>query len=839
MKLKAAKNYLAALAVIAVLLFASDSLAFAQGDRSGSERQSSETATHAEALFQNALLLSNTEEYESARLQLQEAMGLWVGMREPGKAAQAALQMGDRSKQDKRYQDALNYYRLALDIKSLPGAVRANAWNAIALIYAELYLHDLAVHYFNQALDQARIINDLPAQTLALTGLADLYHQQGAMEKASVRITQALGLSKKGDTDPALLVLKGQISQEQGAVENAKDAFEEALAIYRNTSNVGGQVRVLCALSTLCLLVSQKQAALEYAEQAVELAEKQAKRAISLADHVNARELRWPAWLSRARAERVLGQKERALKSYLRAINHFKGIWWAVYITTEASAIALREESQATYREYIDLLMEQGQFKEAYELADEAKARTLLIFTGARRKKPLSEDVKQAATLSELSQSIIRLRLQLLAANLSREQQAKLQKELEENEYKVQEIRLQAEMEHYKERLVWSKPATAEQLQKQMARDQMTLAEFSLGQNRSYLWLFTRGEVYFEMLPGRKEIEQAIRSYLGVLAATPNHLHLEGDLAKARAQAESLFATLFGSLSQQIKPGQRLIVVPDGLLHFLPFEALVHNGHYLVEDHEISYNPSASMLGLWQDSESRVVNRDKLEILAVGDPALEPESKAPGGKTQAKGLSDLAQQMRAAQGLHLAPLPRTRDEIQYIASLFPADQRKVLLGWECTEEALKREPLRRYRRLHIASHSLIDEKSPLRSALVLTPGGEEDGLLEADEISRLDLDCDLVVVSACQTGRGQLLSGEGIIGLSRAFLYAGARSVVVSLWNVSDISTGQLMKNFYQNLTGGLSNAAALRQAKLQMLSSGKQTRHPHYWSSFVMVGKP
>jgi CHAT domain-containing protein len=123
--------------------------------------------------------------------------------------------------------------------------------------------------------------------------------------------------------------------------------------------------------------------------------------------------------------------------------------------------------------------------------------------------------------------------------------------------------------------------------------------------------------------------------------------------------------------------------------------------------------------------------------------------------------------------------------------------------------------------------------------LTLGDGAEEDGFLEVSEISRLDLDCDLVVLSACQTGRGQLLSGEGIVGLSRAFLYAGARSVVVSLWNVSDISTGQLMKNFYQNLTAGQSNAAALRRAKLQMLSSGKEARHPYYWSSFVMVGKP
>jgi CHAT domain-containing protein len=247
------------------------------------------------------------------------------------------------------------------------------------------------------------------------------------------------------------------------------------------------------------------------------------------------------------------------------------------------------------------------------------------------------------------------------------------------------------------------------------------------------------------------------------------------------------------------------------------------------------------MLGLWQGSESRVESDDKMELLAIGDPLFEPRSKASGGKGLRIGLIKRAQQMPAARGFRLTPLPRTRDEIQYIANLFPAERRKVFLGRHSTEEAIKRESLERYRRLHFATHSLINEKSPLRSAVALAPGddAEEDGFLEVSEISMLNLDCDLVVVSACQTGRGQLLSAEGIVGMSRAFLYAGARSVVVSLWNVSDISTSQFMKDFYQHLVNGTGNAAALREAKLQMIRLGGQTQHPYYWASFVIVGKP
>lgn len=843
MKRKNVIIFITACFVCAVWFLASDMFAYQQRDGSAGMRPSPPTASQAEALFQNALLSFDKQESESVRPQLQEAMRLWIALRETGKAAGAALLMGDRAKQARKYQDALFYYQKALDVNPLLDAVKANAWNAMAQVYAELHLNTLAADYFNRALIPARLIGNLQAQTLALTGLGELYHQQGAIDKALAYVTQALRLSKqsRAEADPGLLYLQGQLNQKQGFVEDARSAFEEALMSYKKTGDPAGQVKILCALSALSLAGSQKQSALNQAEAAVTLAETQKERAVSFIEKVNALELRWHAYLARARAERALDQKENARKSYSRAISCFEGVWWPIYMVTEASAVAFREEAQAAYREFVDLLMEQGKFEEAYNYADEAKAATLLNFTGARQKNPLPENVEQAASLRELSESIARLRLELLAPPLSPAQQAKLKKEIEDAELKMQEIQLQVEMAHSKERLVWTPPASADQLQKQMAGDQMALVEFSLGENRSFVWLFTRGKVYYEILPARQEIDKVVRPYLDSLAATPNLLFIDRDLAKLRGQAEALFATLFGRLAAQVEPGQRLIIVPDGLLHYLPFETLIYNDRYLIEDHEIIYNPSASVLGLLQAAGKQADSGDKLELLAVGDPVFEPQATAIGGKL-AKNRSRHPARLRLAErGVQLAPLPRTRDEVQHIAGLFPPDRCRVLLGSESTETAVKRESLRRYRRLHFATHSLIDEQSPARCAVVLTPddGAEEDGLLEVNEIARLDLDCDLVVVSACQTGRGKLLSGEGVVGLSRAFLYAGARAVVVSLWNVSDISTSRLMKNFYQNLTGGMTNAAALRRAKLDMLSSGQQTRHPYYWSPFVMIGKP
>ncbi|HST19599.1 MAG TPA: CHAT domain-containing protein [Blastocatellia bacterium] len=848
MKNKTPSMPLMAFFVTALLLFASDSFAFKQSGKAESDRQSSESARKAEELFQDVLRMPNIIDSEPKRLRLQESMRLWEQIGKPEKAAQAALQVGDRYKQVRKYHDALYCYTQALSVKSLPGSIRLNALNAIALIYAQLYQGDLALRYFTESLKQARAINDIPAQVFALIRLANLAYQQGDKAQALARIAKAQKLNEQSnaDADPALLYLLGQIRQEEGSVEEAKGALEEALAIYGRQGNVEGQVRTLCSISTISLRSSQKQEALEQATQAVELANKHRRQMVSAEDKLNASELLWRSMASLARAERAVGQKDKAIKSYEFAIAQFERVSLGRYIATASGLIASREEAHGAYRELVDVLMEQGEIQKAFAYVEYAKARALLNLTRAQQAPPPSDSSKQVATLRERS----RLKTQKLSkspsSNLNPERRAQLQTDTSDVEGKLQEEQVQNEMSHSRERLAWANLVKAEQLQKQMAGDQVALVEFFLAENRSYVWMFTRGNVFVEILPARKEIEKAVRSYLGILASPHKSLRIENDLTKLREQAQALFSILFGSLAKHIEPDQQLIVVPDGLLHYLPFETLINNERLLIEDHEISYDPSASMLDLLQDSGNRVDSEDRMEILAIGDPVFEPGSKAIGGKgmryvsNKVMRQGKVMRQRASARGFSLPPLPRTRDEVQFIASLFPADRRKLLTGMESTEEAVKHESLRRYRRLHFATHSLIDEKSPLRSAVALTPdnNAEEDGFLEVSEISKLDLDCDLVVVSACQTGRGQLLTGEGIVGLSWAFLGAGARSVVVSLWNVSDISTSQLMKNFYQNMNDGLSNAAALRKAKLQMLNSGKGARHPYYWSAFVIVGK-
>ena len=187
-----------------------------------------------------------------------------------------------------------------------------------------------------------------------------------------------------------------------------------------------------------------------------------------------------------------------------------------------------------------------------------------------------------------------------------------------------------------------------------------------------------------------------------------------------------------------------------------------------------------------------------------------------------------------------APLLHARRELQSIATLFPEERRRVRTGRDASERALKQDELSHCAILHLATHGHTDAHAPARSGLLFAPGDpDEDGLLQGVEILNLDLDADLVVLSACGSGLGKLVGGEGLVGVTRSFFYAGARSLVVSLWDVDDASTADLMRSFYRRLRQGGSAARALREAKQEIVRSDRPAhRFPYYWASFVLVGQ-
>jgi CHAT domain-containing protein/Tfp pilus assembly protein PilF len=798
-----------------------------------------------ERLFVEAMTLAETGDRGDVNKRVDEACLLWTERGDPERAGRARLQIGDLYRNGKHFDESLSQYRQTLMIERLSPSLKALTYDSIGQIYAELYQTELAQHNYSKALSLARANRDYSVEAHIQLNLATLSFKNGDLRRAMEIAQSAVSSSSKGNDEKVLALSLGFLAQmeiKNGQIEKGRSDLDQALSLYRQNNDLPAQIQILCFLSDVSLSAGQVSQAREQAESALRMAEDLARRASSSSQKLRANALRWPCWLALARAQRSSQQREQALKSYFLAVSGTVVDWWTVYASTETSAIGFSEERQAPYRELIDLLVELGRVNEAYDEYQYARVRTLSGLIRDRHPVGSRSDSDTDNKIGELSASIASLRTRLLSPALNRSQREDLQRELVEAEDDLAERRFQAELKHPRHRVVFSRPATIKQLQNRVLGDGESVVEFCLGEERSFAWLISRETVGFEILPGRREIEEAVRQYLNDLSVAPTNLHLQSSVAKQRAMAEALFTMLFGKLAGQLRAGSKLIVIPDGLLNQVPYESLVHNGRYLIEDHEISYLPSASLIELLrQPPKSASDLDDRLDLLAFGDPVFQQQSKTSLSRTLPATRSENNRRAGDWDMTNLSRLPRTRDEVEYIASLIPKERQHLYLGKDSTEKAFKQESLSKYKWIHLATHSLIDERTPGRSAVVLAIDGNntEDGFLRATEIADLDLNCDLVVLSACETGRGQLLSGEGIIGLSRSFLIAGARSVVVSQWAVSDISTAQLMKDFYQQLVNKVPSAAALREAKLRMLNGGSETRHPYYWAPFVIIGAP
>jgi CHAT domain-containing protein/tetratricopeptide (TPR) repeat protein len=367
------------------------------------------------------------------------------------------------------------------------------------------------------------------------------------------------------------------------------------------------------------------------------------------------------------------------------------------------------------------------------------------------------------------------------------------------------------------------------------------LLEYSLGDSASHLWVATRDRLVLHSLPPRTEVEAATQAFRSALRNPAP----AGDEALVASSA-ALFRMILEPAMGATRKAGTVYIVPDGSLHFVPFEALVeaapavpdaaassaararflHGLPYALAGRQVLYGPSATTLTLLAETrQSRERGEREMAFLGVGDPVF----------TAAARSAD-----EPLRGGELAPLPFTGDEVEMIAGLFPPGSATVLVGEEASEVTLSRPGyLSPYRVLHFATHGLVDERRPEKSSLALAfpRDPSEDGYLQASEIYHLQLNADLVVLSACETALGRMVRGEGVLGLPRAFLYAGASSVVVSLWSVSDRSTSELMGGFYEEMIEeGKSPGEALGEAKARLLES-ESFAHPFYWAPFVMIG--
>jgi len=359
----------------------------------------------------------------------------------------------------------------------------------------------------------------------------------------------------------------------------------------------------------------------------------------------------------------------------------------------------------------------------------------------------------------------------------------------------------------------------------QQALDEGTLLlAYWVDNKMSVLFSVTKAELRAHRLPlGERDLRDRIEKFRTAIAQ-------RGDF---RPLARDLYEVLLRPAQARIDKAERLLICPDGPLHTLPFAALVE-GQGGKERYVVEAKPLHTIASMSVYAEIRRQRSDATSprLLALGDPFYQPTSDAT--KQVARDF--------VTRGGKLTPLPHTRLELQAIQELY-GSQAMLRLGRDASETRFKREAAQA-RIVHFACHGVLDDRDPLGSALALSAEEEadgqpsaEDGFLRAYEIlEKVRLNADLVVLSACESGLGAEMKNEGIVGMTRAFQHAGARNVMVSLWEIMDKSTAQLMREFYRQLKAGKRKDDALQQAQVKLLKASPY-RHPYYWAAFVLVG--
>jgi CHAT domain-containing protein len=404
--------------------------------------------------------------------------------------------------------------------------------------------------------------------------------------------------------------------------------------------------------------------------------------------------------------------------------------------------------------------------------------------------------------------------------------------------------------------LTQPQPLTLAEIQRQALDDDTILLEYSLGKERSYLWAVTPATINSYELPKREEIETAARRVYELLsdtsgvrgqAARPRDAPLKEAGGRYLAAATGLSRMLLGPVAGQLGK-KRLLIVADGMLHYIPFGALPDPNRFegsdgswqpLVVEHEIVNLPSASTMAvLRRKLAGRKPANRTLAVLAdpvfsKDDERIRPSARSTAPQTAQPAPNPineriLVQIAGAAPGnLRIPRLPFTRQEAEQILPLVPAGAGMKALDFEANRATAMSEQLSQYRYVHFATHGLADSERPELSTILLSlydkDGRPQDGFLRAHEIYNLNLPAELVTLSACETGLGKLTKGEGLVSLTRGFMYAGAARVVVSLWSVNAPATAELMTKFYKRaLVNGERPAAALRAAQVEMWKDKK-----------------
>ena len=777
--------------------------------------------------------------------------------------------------------EALNYYNQAL---SLYRAVNdddgeAVTLNNIGLVYSELGNKEEALNYYNQALPLLRAIGNSRVEATTINNLALVYDELGRKEKALNHYQQALLIRRTiGDRNGEAVTLNniGIVYSSLGKKEEALKHYHQALPLLHALGNKEVEATTLNNIGIEYSSLGKKEEALNHYHQALSL-----YRAITDRDGE-------AVTLNNIGIEYSgLGEKEEALNHYNQALTLYRAVgyqggqvntlWNIAQLQYEQSNLIAASATMEQAIEKIEFLRNQiftTQLQESFYLTVEKYYDfqiRLLMELQQQNPSPqyhaqalhYSERVRARQLLTELQEANVDIHQgvdpQLLAKEKQLNQQlttALSEKAIllrgtssnrEKEDFNKQINSLIAELDKVEAAIRLQSPAYAainqptkftlktREIQQQLLDNDTLLLEYYLSEEGSYLWVVSKNKVSSYKLPPKAEIEQLAQQFRNDIASeTINNPEI----------GQKLSQIILVPAAQELG-NKRLLIVGDGTLQSIPFAALpspnLPTSQPLIANHEIITLPSASSLAaLQQQVKGRPLAPKKLAVLA--DPVYEQE----GSEEGQPNLSELSG-VRAAQNacVSLQDLPYTRTEAENILNLVSQEEGFKALGHEASLRTATNPQLSQYQILHFATHGCINQDVPQFSGLALSvynsQGETQDPLLRLDTIYNLVLPAELVVLSACETGLGSELAGEGLISLTRGFMYAGAKRVVVSFWSVNDSSTAELMSKFYEKMyQEKLKPAAALRAAQLEMWQGEENSdwQDPYHWAAFTVQGE-
>jgi CHAT domain-containing protein/Tfp pilus assembly protein PilF len=765
-------------------------------------------------------------------------------------------------------QKALEYYQQALPLRQASGNKRreADTLDNVGIVYRVLGDPPQAFEHLQRALELRREVKDVAGEANTLHYIGYTYAAMEEPVKALEHYERALPLRRTaGDRRGEAVTLNaaGEIYALRGETGKAFEHHQQALQLLRAVGDRRLEAVTQALIGNIHSLSGRSPEAVENFAQSVAIFESLgAKR-----DEAWARQ-----GLARVERDRGnFGEARRQIEAALVLVEALR-----VQVSSRQLRASYLATKQNAYEFYTDLLMlmhrrepAAGHDATAFQISERARARgfrEMLAESGVDLRQGVDPALlERERSLSQVLNAKAERLMRLLGQRNTAEQVTALKKEVGalENEYQQVQGDIRRRSPHY---AAITQPTTLalREVQQQLLDADTILLEYSLGTERSYLWAITQNSYKSYELPARERIEQSARRLYGLVRARSVKKKGESETQRRERirRADSQLANAAAELGEMVLGpvaaelgAKRLAVVADGMLQYIPFAMLpVVNARGgagyrpLIVKHEVVTLASASALAVQRrERAGRKMATRNIAVIAdpvfdVADPRVNSGVREQPPATDPHATRIVEHLSEGESKLRIPRLPYTRREAERILSVMPAGANLRAFDFNAQCAAALGGELSEYRYIHFATHGYIDSEKPGLSAIVLSlvdeRGQTRDGFLRAQEIYNLQLPAELVVLSACQTGLGREIRGEGLVGLTRGFMYAGAPRVIVSLWSVSDRGTADLMGRLYAGMIkNGQRPAAALRSAQLEMWRQ-KGWSSPYYWAAFVQQGE-